>query len=153
MVQSRGGDTDRASGGSACDAVVNSGVDVSNPLRLRVLTFYAAQVDSINAVVNSAGNVKRNGGRVWVHTVDGSQGAEADVILLSLVRSNRRGAVGFVAEPRRLNVALTRAKQALIMAGDAVTLGNAQRSTDLRALVADMKARDLVSAAKSIAAV
>ena len=85
---------------------------------LRVLTFYAAQVGEISRALAAAG---LRG--VVVGTVDGSQGSEADVILLSCVRSNAGARLGFVTDWRRLNVAITRAKQACIIVAHAATLG------------------------------
>ena len=59
---------------------------------------------------------------VEVRTVDGYQGREKEVVVVSLVRSNPRGAVGFLEESRRLNVAVTRARRCAIIIGDAMTL-------------------------------
>ena len=59
---------------------------------------------------------------VEVKTVDGYQGREKEVIVLSFVRSNRRGEIGFLSDLRRLNVSLTRAKRKLILIGDSSTL-------------------------------
>ena len=67
----------------------------------QVLTFYAAQVAAIRAAADARG---LRG--VFIATVDGAQGSEADVVLLSCVRC--RGVVGFLADERRLNVGLTR---------------------------------------------
>ena len=97
----------------------SQGVGVTDADRLRVLTFYSAQVRSIQqampaglakptalggAVVAGGRNGSRGptggGGGVSVHTVDGSQGAESDIIVLSFVRSNARGNIGFVADAR-----------------------------------------------------
>lgn len=68
---------------------------------------------------------------ITVNTIDGFQGQERDVILISLVRSNDAGVIGFVADERRLNVAMTRAKKRLIIVGDIATLGNHQLFLDL----------------------
>ncbi|MCC7050246.1 MAG: AAA family ATPase [Bacteroidia bacterium] len=59
-----------------------------------------------------------------VDTIDSFQGREADVIYLSLTRSNSKNEIGFLKEYRRLNVALTRAKKKLVVIGDSATLGN-----------------------------
>jgi ATP-dependent RNA/DNA helicase IGHMBP2 len=67
-----------------------------------------------------------------IGTVDGLQGREKEAVVLSLVRSNERGEVGFLAELRRLNVALTRARRHLTIVGDSATLAH---DPDLRGLV------------------
>jgi len=54
--------------------------------------------------------------------VDGFQGCEKEVVLLSLVRSNERGEIGFLDEPRRFNVAVTRARRKAVVVGDASTV-------------------------------
>lgn len=56
-------------------------------------------------------------------TIDSFQGQEADVVLLSLVRSNKNQQIGFLKDYRRMNVALTRAKKQLILIGDSATIG------------------------------
>jgi len=73
-----------------------------------VIAPYDDQVDLIRSLLNN----------VEVHTVDGYQGREKEVIVLSFVRSNRKGELGFLTDLRRLNVALTRAKRKLIAIGD-----------------------------------
>jgi hypothetical protein len=79
-----------------------------------------------------------------VHTVDSFQGAEADVVVVSAVRCNGSGTVGFLADKRRLNVALTRAKRVLVFVGCLDTLEKSG-SPDLVSLVADAKRRGLVA--------
>ncbi|MCO6042232.1 IGHMBP2 family helicase [Thermococcus alcaliphilus] len=78
-----------------------------------IITPYDDQVDLIRSLV---------GEEIEVHTVDGYQGREKEVIVLSFVRSNTEGELGFLTDLRRLNVALTRAKRKLIAIGDSETL-------------------------------
>ncbi len=59
-----------------------------------------------------------------IDTVDGFQGREKEAVLITMVRCNRDGEIGFLADPRRMNVALTRAKRKLIVIGDSATLSN-----------------------------
>ncbi len=61
---------------------------------------------------------------VEIDTVDGFQGREKEAILITLVRSNAIGEIGFLADTRRMNVALTRAKRKLIVIGDSATLAH-----------------------------
>lgn len=57
-------------------------------------------------------------------TIDSYQGQEDEMIILSLVRSNQNGTIGFLKDYRRMNVALTRAQRKLVVIGDSATLGN-----------------------------
>lgn len=59
---------------------------------------------------------------ITINTVDGFQGQERDVILISLVRANEEGQIGFLNDLRRMNVAITRARMKLIILGDVSTL-------------------------------
>ncbi|PWA95861.1 helicase MAGATAMA 3 [Artemisia annua] len=74
---------------------------------------------------------------IYINTVDAFQGQERDVIIMSCVRASSHG-VGFVADIRRMNVALTRARRALWVMGNASAL---VQSEDWAALIADAKAR------------
>jgi superfamily I DNA and/or RNA helicase len=59
-----------------------------------------------------------------VDSVDGFQGREKEGVVISLVRSNADGEIGFLADVRRMNVALTRARRKLIVMGDSATLSS-----------------------------
>ena len=86
---------------------------------ISVVTFYSRQVQ----VIESQLRAKRADGAVsWVKTAESAQGLEEDIIIVSLVRSNSFGTLGFVKDFRRLNVAMTRAKLGLILVGDYTTL-------------------------------
>jgi len=58
-----------------------------------------------------------------VNTIDGFQGQERDVVYISLVRSNEKSDIGFLADYRRMNVAMTRARMKLVVIGDSATIG------------------------------
>ena len=68
---------------------------------------------------------------VEVKSVDGFQGREKEIIILSLVRANEREEIGFLSDIRRLNVAITRAKRKLIIIGDVKTLISDKTYRDL----------------------
>ena len=57
-----------------------------------------------------------------MNTVDGFQGQERDIIIISLVRSNDEGQIGFLRDLRRMNVAITRARMKVIILGDRPTM-------------------------------
>ena len=69
--------------------------------------------------------------KIEVRSVDGFQGREKEVILISLVRSNPSHEVGFLAERRRLNVAVTRARRQVVVIGDSETVGTDKFLADL----------------------
>jgi len=81
----------------------------------RVITPYSAQKQLLQERLSELDPF-------WFQTIDSFQGRESDWIFLSLVRSNSLGEVGFLQEPRRLNVALTRARKGLVVVGDSSTL-------------------------------
>lgn len=83
---------------------------------------YKAQVQYIRGLLKRNAFFKPFRSLLTVHTVDGFQGQERDVILISLVRANEKGEIGFLADLRRMNVAITRARMKLMIMGDASTL-------------------------------
>ena len=82
-----------------------------------VVTPYAAQVAHLNRALSEC--VAEG---LEIDSVDGFQGREKEIILVSAVRSNATGEIGFLSDARRLNVAMTRAKRKLIVVGDSATL-------------------------------
>jgi superfamily I DNA and/or RNA helicase len=85
-----------------------------SPGDIAVIAPYAAQVRWLTERLPIAG--------LEVDSIDGFQGREKEAVLISLVRSNAAGEVGFLADTRRMNVALTRARRKLIVVGDSATL-------------------------------
>eukprot|EP00124_Ichthyophonus_hoferi_P001372 Ihof_evm6s69 gene=Ihof_evmTU6s69 len=124
------------------------GVDVAN--RAVVLTFYQAQVENIKTVASEA-YWGGNDVTVRVATVDSFQGCETDIVILSMVRANRKETMGFLKDYRRLNVALTRARSTMIVLGHAATLTSVLGS-DVQSLVNDAQDRGLLFAAKNVQA-
>ncbi|HZN59744.1 MAG TPA: IGHMBP2 family helicase [Planctomycetota bacterium] len=92
-------------------------LDAGVPARsIGVITPYNAQVDCLRSRLGAAHP------DLEIGTVDGFQGREKEAILISLVRSNPRGEVGFLADDRRTNVAVTRARRHLAIVGDSATI-------------------------------
>lgn len=84
------------------------------PTAIGVITPYAAQVRLLREEMPLPG--------LEIDSVDGFQGREKEAIVLSMVRSNSEGEIGFLADVRRTNVALTRARRKLLVVGDSATL-------------------------------
>ncbi|MSR77284.1 MAG: hypothetical protein EXS63_03515 [Candidatus Omnitrophica bacterium] len=85
------------------------------PDQIAVISPYSAQVRLLSSQIPQP--------EIEVDSIDGFQGREKEVILVSLVRSNVEGDLGFLNDVRRMNVAMTRAKRKLILIGDSATLG------------------------------
>ena len=102
-----------------------SGGDIS-PNQIGVVTPYSGQVRLLNDLFESAGGREENERYhgLEIKTVDGYQGREKEVIVLSSVRANEKGQMGFLTDRRRLNVAITRARRGLILLGHPRTLRN-----------------------------
>ena len=83
---------------------------------------YRAQVQYLRKLIKSDEFFKPYRKLISVNTVDGFQGQERDIILISLVRANEEGQIGFLRDLRRMNVAITRARMKLIILGDVSTL-------------------------------
>jgi superfamily I DNA and/or RNA helicase len=95
------------------DELLASGV---SPEQIAVISPYSAQVKLLRERIKQPA--------IEIDSVDGFQGREKEAVIVSLVRSNREGEVGFLADTRRMNVALTRARRKLIVVGDSATITN-----------------------------
>jgi len=90
-----------------------------NGREIAVITPYRAQTTFLREIIREGGSIPIGCGKgLEVDTVDGFQGREKDVILLTFVRSNKKKGVGFLDDIRRLNVAVTRARRHVFMVGD-----------------------------------
>ena len=94
------------------------------PLTIGVIAPYRAQINYLkDAIEDSAAlNALLLQRRLSVGTVDSFQGQERDIIAISLTRSNTQGEIGFLADIRRMNVGMTRARRKLLLVGDSSTL-------------------------------
>ena len=91
-------------------------------LDVGVISPYRAQVQYLRRLFKKKEFFKPYRSLISVNTVDGFQGQERDIILISLVRANDEGQIGFLRDLRRMNVAITRARMKLIILGDASTM-------------------------------
>ena len=91
-------------------------------LDVGVISPYRAQVQYLRHRFKRSDFFKPYRPLISINTVDGFQGQERDIILISLVRSNDEGQIGFLRDLRRMNVAITRARMKVIILGDASTL-------------------------------
>lgn len=87
-----------------------------------IISPYKAQVKLLRKYLRNNKMLKPLRHQITVNTVDGFQGQERDVILISMVRDNASGNIGFLNDLRRMNVAITRARMKLILFGNAETL-------------------------------
>ena len=87
-----------------------------------VISPYRAQVQLLRRLIRKKEFFKPYRGLISVNTVDGFQGQERDVIVISLVRANADGQIGFLSDLRRMNVAITRARMKLMIMGDVPTM-------------------------------
>ncbi|MBI5629937.1 MAG: AAA family ATPase [Elusimicrobia bacterium] len=94
------------------EELLSAGIE---PRQLAILTPYVAQAKILKSLVKIP--------HLEIGSVDGFQGREKEATIVSLVRSNADGEVGFLSDTRRMNVAMTRARRLLIVIGDSATIG------------------------------
>lgn len=95
---------------------------LSESIDVGIISPYRAQVQYLKKLIKKYEFFKPYRRLISVNTVDGFQGQERDVILISLVRSNDEGQIGFLKDLRRMNVAMTRARMKLIILGNKNTM-------------------------------
>ena len=93
-----------------------------NRVDFGIISPYKSQVQLLRRLIKQSKFLKPILPLITVNTVDGFQGQERDVILISMVRGNDEGRIGFLNDLRRMNVAITRARMKLIILGDTETL-------------------------------
>ena len=91
-------------------------------VEIGIICPYAEQVRYIRGCVSDDADL--SGFQLDINSIDGFQGQEKDMIIISLTRSNEMGIIGFLEDYRRLNVAMTRARKKLVIIGDGATLSS-----------------------------
>ncbi|MCQ2256003.1 MAG: AAA domain-containing protein [Bacteroidaceae bacterium] len=104
-------------------------------LDIGLISPYRMQVQFLRTLVKKSQVLKPVKRYITINTVDGFQGQERDIIMISLVRSNEKGEIGFLRDLRRMNVAMTRARMKLFILGDAKTLSGNPFYRDLKKYV------------------
>lgn len=92
------------------------------PVSVGVISPYRAQVELLKQTFEQ--EISTRPIQLSVNTIDGFQGQERDIILISLVRSNDKQEIGFLVDYRRMNVAMTRARKKLVIVGDSATFAS-----------------------------
>jgi len=95
-----------------------------------IISPYKQQVYLLKELLLNSPDLEVYAEKINVNTIDSFQGQERDVIYISLTRSNAEGTIGFLADTRRMNVAMTRARKKLVVIGDSATLSRSQFYAD-----------------------
>jgi ATP-dependent RNA/DNA helicase IGHMBP2 len=90
---------------------------------IAVISPYKEQIRLLKEQLLNHPTLSVHGDKITVNTIDSFQGQERDVVYISMTRSNNEGEIGFLADIRRMNVAMTRARKKLVVIGDSSTLG------------------------------
>ncbi|MES2518627.1 MAG: AAA domain-containing protein [Bacteroidota bacterium] len=90
---------------------------------IAVISPYKQQINLLKTQFEHSPDLQKYKDHISVNTIDSFQGQERDVVYISLTRSNDKGEIGFLADIRRMNVAMTRARKKLVVIGDSATLG------------------------------
>jgi ATP-dependent RNA/DNA helicase IGHMBP2 len=110
-------------------SILDSILQVYPTESIGIISPYKLQVQYIREQLKEK---KINSNTIQVQTVDGFQGQEKDIIIISLVQSNDKQEIGFLKDLRRMNVAITRARKKLIVIGDSSTLSSSKFYTSFQ---------------------
>ena len=102
-----------------------------NKLTVGVISGYAAQVEHLHTRIDPENSNRWSNLAIEIATVDSFQGRECDVVIYSTVRSNRDRRIGFLKDYRRINVALSRARDRLIIVGDNAMMEHAKMGSSV----------------------
>ncbi|AZI27014.1 DUF2075 domain-containing protein [Pedobacter sp. G11] len=97
---------------------------------IAIVSPYKQQVRILKMLVEENELLMAHQDKISVNTIDSFQGQERDIVYISLTRSNADGSIGFLADTRRMNVAMTRARKKLVVIGDSATLSKAKFYAD-----------------------
>lgn len=95
---------------------------IDERLDVGIISPYRVQAQYLRSLIKKNESLRPFRNSITVNTVDGFQGQERDIIMISMVRSNEHGQIGFLNDLRRMNVAMTRARMKLIIIGNSDTL-------------------------------
>lgn len=98
---------------------------------IAVIAPYRQQIEQLKELLPHHPGLLALGDRLSINTVDSFQGQERDIVYISTTRSNTDNVIGFLADTRRMNVAMTRARKKLVMIGDSATLAALPFYSDL----------------------
>jgi ATP-dependent RNA/DNA helicase IGHMBP2 len=87
-----------------------------------VISPYRHQVELLKEAIASHNELNDTVQNIAINTIDSFQGAERDIVYISMTRSNADSSIGFLSDIRRMNVAMTRARKKLVVIGDSATL-------------------------------
>ena len=106
--------------------VKDSGVALVDFPSIAVISPYKQQVYLLKELLLNTPELMVYADKIAVNTIDSFQGQERDIVYIGLTRSNSEGVIGFLADVRRMNVAITRAKKKLVVIGDSATLSRSE---------------------------
>lgn len=112
---------------------------VDEKIDFAIISPYRSQVKYLRKLISSSPFLKKFRKNITINTIDGFQGRERDVVLISLVRSNDENNIGFLNDLRRMNVAITRARMKVIIIGDFNTLSKHPFYNKLHSYIVNLK--------------